>query len=99
MKSFLDYYKIREEEGLADIDAMPNEDEMLLKVAKMAISRHQERVLEFFSALGKQDEDIRKVLNSYRDKRNSQRPHDLKVKSDADKDVVAPNQADMGSPV
>jgi hypothetical protein len=99
MKSFLDYCKYREEEGLADIDAMPNEDEMLLKIAKMAISRHQERILEFFNALSRSDDDIKNLLNKYKDKRSSYSPHDLKVRSDAEKDIVAPNSADMADPV
>jgi hypothetical protein len=105
IKSFSEYYLLREEEGeeekaLGDIDAMPNEDDMLLKLAKMAISRHQERIIEFFNSLAKHDDDIKNVLGKFRDKRSHYLPHDLRKGSEQEeKDVVAPSTADMSGPL
>lgn len=103
IKSFSKYVEDREdqddEKGLGDIDAMPNEDELLLKLAQLAISRHQERFIEFFSTLAKQDDDIKRLLGKYRDKRHAL-PNDLRKGSEQEeKDVVAPNTADMSGPV
>lgn len=104
IKSFLEYCEEREdnedEKGLADIDAMPNEDEILIKLAKMVISRHQERFIEFLNTLSKNDDDIKRILGNFRDKRRDYLPQDLRVGSDReDKDVVAPSTADMSGPV
>jgi hypothetical protein len=88
-----------DEKGLADIDAMPNEDELLMKIAQLAISRHQERFIEFFSTLARQDDDIKRMLGKYRDKRRDL-PNDLRKGSERDeKDIVAPNTADMSGPL
>lgn len=104
IKSFSQYCETRDEadpdKGLADIDAMPNEDELLLKIAKMAINRHQERLLEFFRVLGKNDDDIKRVLGQFRDKRKNYLPMDLRKGSEQEeKDVVAPNTADAAGAV
>jgi hypothetical protein len=106
IKSFSQYCEDRDEnaenadKGLADIDAMPNEDELLLKMAKMAINRHQDRFLEFFRTLGKNDDDIKRVLGQFRDKRRNYLPMDLRKGSEQEeKDVVAPNTADAAGAV
>jgi hypothetical protein len=103
MKRFLDYYLMREDKdddkGLGDIDAMPNEDEFLMKLAKMAISRHQERLVDFFNALSKHDDDIKRLLGQYKDKRKNYLPQDLRIASKLEKDIVAPSSADMNEPV
>ena len=100
IKSFLEYCEDRDsDQGLADIDAMPNEDEMLLKLCQLAISRHQERLVDFFSKLAKQDEDIKRILSEYRDKRRSYLPQDLRRGSEEEKDIIAPNAADSNGPI
>lgn len=89
-----------DEKGLGDIDAMPNEDELLMKLSKLAIGRHQERFIDFFTTLARQDDDIKRMLGKYRDKRRDYLPNDLRKGSDQDeKDIVAPNTADMSGPV
>jgi len=107
-KRFSEFYDARadqdkdqeDEKGLGDIDAMPNEDELLMKLANLAISRHQERFIEFFTTLGRHDDDIKRMLGKYRDKRRDYLPNDLRKGSEeAEKDVVAPNTADMSGPV
>lgn len=88
------------ERGLGDIDAQPNEEEALMKMAQMAINRHQERLLDFFHGLAKHDDDIKRILGEFRDKRNNYLPKDLRSDSNEDeKDVVAPSTADMSGPV
>ncbi len=107
MKRFLDYYRFREDEnqdhepekGLGDINAMPNDDEILIKLAKMAVSRHQERMIEFFSALSRHDDDIKRLLDKYKDNRRGYPINDTRPKGSDDKDVIAPNQADMSDPI
>jgi hypothetical protein len=101
MKRFSDYYKIREDEedkGLGDIDAMPNEDEILLKLAKIAINRHQDRLIDFFKTISKHDEDIKTTLDRYVNKRQNYLPKDLRARDNQEKDIIAPNQADMSDP-
>lgn len=104
IKSFSEYCEEREdqdeEKGLGDIDAMPNEDEILIKLAKIVISRHQERFVDFLSTLSKNDDDIKRILGNFRDKRRDYLPQDLRTGSDReDKDVVATSTADMSGPV
>ena len=49
IKRFWEFCEERDsEKGLGDIDAQPNEEESLMKMAQMAINRHQERLLDFF---------------------------------------------------
>lgn len=103
IKSFSEFVEEREDQDddkpLGDIDAMPNEDEILNKLAQMAIDRHQERFVDFFMTLARTDEDIKRLVGKYRDKRHVL-PNDLRKGSElADKDVVAPNTADMSGPV
>lgn len=101
MKSFSEFCEDRDEEkGLGDIDAMPDEDEILLKMAKMVIDRHQDRFLDFLGTLAKHDDDIKRILGKYRDKRRDYLPMDLRMGSREDeKDIVAPNTADMSGPI
>ena len=98
MKRFSDYYRIREDnQGLGDIDAMPNEDELLLKIAKLAINRHTPQLLDFFKTLSKNDDDIKRALGELRDKHNNL-PKDMKPRRD-DNDVVVPSLADGNGPI
>lgn len=104
IKSFSQYCEQRDEsdpdKGLGDIDAMPNEDELLLKIAKMAINRHQERLLDFFRVLGKNDDDIKRILGQFRDKRQNYLPMDLRKGSEREeKDVIAPNTVDSAEAI
>ena len=101
IKRFSEFCEERDDDqGLGSIDAMPNEDEMLLKLANMAISRHRERFLDFFNSLAKNDDDIKRLLGQFRDKRHNYLPNDLRRGSDTEeKDIVAPNTADMSGPV
>jgi len=105
IKSFSQYcedheHETEDDKGLGDIDAQPNEDELLLKLSQMAINRHQEKLIDFFTTLAKQDDDIKRLLGNYRDKRRDYLPQDLRAKSREDeKDVVAPNTADMSGPI
>ena len=102
MKSFSTYYKMREEDekGLADIDAMPDEDEMLLKLAKMVISRHRERLIDFLNSLARHDDDIKNTLGKFRDKQRNYLPKDLRSgDEDREKDIIAPSAADTGGTV
>ena len=106
IKSFSQYCEDRDEneensdKGLADIDAMPNEDELLLKIAKMAINRHEDRLLDFFRILSKNDDDIKKILGQFRDKRRNYLPMDLRKGSEQEeKDVIAPNTADAAGAI
>lgn len=100
MKRFSEYYLKREqdEKGLADIDAMPNEDEFLLKLAKMAISRHQEKIVDFFNTLAKHDDEMKNLLNKFKDKRRNYFPQDLRTAT-REKDIVVPSSADAGGPI
>ncbi len=70
----------------------------LLKLAKMSISRHQERMIEFFSSLAKHDDDMKNMLNKFKDKRRNYLPQDLRS-ANKDKDIVVPSMADTGGPV
>lgn len=104
IKRFCEYCEDRdaegEEKGLGDIDAMPDEDELLLKLSQLAINRHQERLVDFFSTLAKHDDDVKRLIGKYRDKRRDFLPKDLRRGSEEeDKDVVAPNSADMSGPI
>jgi hypothetical protein len=102
IKSFLEYCENRDEDddkGLADIDAMPNENELLLKLSHMAINRHQEKLIEFFTVLAKNDDDIKRILGKYRDKKRDYLPVDLRKGSEQEKDIVAPNSADLSDPI
>ena len=102
IKSFLQYCEDRDEvdKGLADIDAMPNEEELLLKLCKMAVNRHQEKLVEFLGALAKNDDDIKRILGKFKDKRRDYLPMDLRKGSEQDeKDIVAPNSADQSGPI
>lgn len=99
MKTFSQYYGLREEEekGLADIGGTDGESELLLKVAKMAISNHKESIMDFFHALARNDENIKRILDKYTDSRSSNTTA-WRV-APKDKDVVAPNSADMSGPI
>lgn len=99
MKTFSQYYTFREEDekGLGDIGGTGDESELLLKVAKIAISNHKETVMDFFHALARNDENIKRILDKYSDSRNSN-SQAFRI-APRDKDVVAPNGADMQGPV
>jgi hypothetical protein len=100
IKRFCEFCEERDmEQGLGDIDAQPNEEESLLKMAQLAINRHQERFLDFFHSLAKHDDDIRRILGEFRDKRSNYLPKDLRKGSEEEKDIVAPNTADMSGPI
>jgi hypothetical protein len=105
IKSFSEFVEAREvgeedDQPLGDIDAMPNEDEMLMKLAQMAISRHQERLMDFFNTLARHDDDIKRILGKYRDKQRDFMPNDLrKGNNPEEKDIVAPSTADMSGPL
>ncbi len=79
---------------------MPNEDEMLMKLSQLAISRHQERLIDFFNTLAKHDDDIKNMLGKFRDKHRDYLPGDLRRnQEEEEKDIVAPNTADMDGPI
>lgn len=101
IKRFSEFCEERDsDKGLADIDAMPNEDEMLTKLSQFAISRHRERFIDFFTSLAKNDDDIKRTLGEYRDKRSNFLPNDLRKGSEGEeKDIVAPSTADMSGPL
>lgn len=106
MKKFSDYCLMKEEEtkednkGLGDIDAEPNEDDMLLKMAKIAISRHPDRLIEFFRILARTDEDLKHIFDKYRDKRNNYLPKELRGGDPyREKDVIANHNSDMSDPI
>ena len=101
IKSFLQYCEDHDDDkGLADIDAMPNEEEFLLKLCRMAINRHQEKLIEFFTTLAKNDDDIKRILGKFKDKRRDYLPVDLRKGSEQEeKDIVAPNTADQSGPI
>ena len=66
MKTFSKYYRLREqeEEGLGDMGSSSDESNLLLKVAKMAISNHKESTLDFFHALARNDEILKEFYAS-----------------------------------
>jgi hypothetical protein len=99
MKTFSQYYQVREEDeqGLADMGGSGDESNLLLKVAKMAISNHKESTLDFFHALARNDENIRRILGKFTDSRNSN-SQAFRI-APKDKDIIAPNSADMQGPV
>ena len=103
IKSFSEYCEERddqdEEKGLGDIDAMPNENEILMKLAKIVINRHQEIFIEFLNTLGKNDDDIKRILGNFKDKRRDYLPQDLRMGGKDEKDIVAPNTADSSGPI
>ena len=99
MKTFSQYYRLREqeEEGLGDIGSSSDESNLLLKVAKMAISNHKESTLDFFHALARNDENIKRILGKYSDSRDSS-SQAFRI-APQEKDVIAPNSADMQGPL
>jgi len=99
MKTFSQYYIWREEDekGLADIGGSGDESDLLFKVAKIAISNHKDKVLDFFHALARNDENIKRILGKYSDSRDS-RSQAFRI-APQEKDVIAPNGADSSGPI
>lgn len=98
MLTFSEYYNGRQGEmGLADIDAFPSEDKLLLRALHVAVRSHNDKVMDFLAGLSKHDENIRRALSAYKDQRNSVNQKTPKQKNHDNSDVVLPNEADGGA--
>lgn len=101
MLTFSEYYNGRQGEGqaLGDMDAFPSDDQLLLKVAAMAIRNHNDKIMDFFNTLAKNDGNIKRVLNNYKDNRNSNDPKTYRQQNNDDRDTIIPSSADTQGPV
>jgi hypothetical protein len=92
MKTFTNYVKLME---AGELDAPENQDDLLVKLVRLAWKRYAQEAKDFFSQLGNKDPDIKELLTKIERPSEELSAAD-RVEGDVkdDFDVVAPSAAD-----
>jgi hypothetical protein len=106
MKKFRDYLIEREQaapsdsmvsNGLGDISTPESEDDVLMRIAKIAVDDHRTDAMSFFQHLAGKDKRIEEELKElHHSKKHGFRPKDRKLPGQEvdDRDEVVPSSAD-----
>lgn len=95
MKSFSEYFRLREDGDFPDptrLGSTSDNTEVLSRMTKLAWDRYEPETKNFFQQLADKDPDIKDEFNKIDDGRSKDINHNRDQNSE--KDVIAPPEAD-----